>query len=129
MQKCQKLFMASIHAIVQACGKSTGEVKTTLTRALVPALSDNREFNLTRRELLRPDLNTQYASLCNPSTPITTSRKANKIGNKISSSRTGRGRVYHPYGRFPSRGSSSSTQMGGRGNRYLLHGHPLILIR
>ena len=71
MQKCQKLFISSIYATVEACGKSTGDVRTALTHALVLALSGNREFNLKRRELLRPDLNTQYATLCKPTTPTT----------------------------------------------------------
>ena len=38
MQKCQKLFIPSICAIVEACEKSTGDVRTTLTHALVLAL-------------------------------------------------------------------------------------------
>ena len=46
-------------------------------------MSGNREFNLTRRELLRPDLNTQYASLCNPSTPITAELFGDDIGKEI----------------------------------------------
>ena len=63
MQKCQKLFIPSIYAIIQPCEKTTGEVKTTLIHALVLALSGNKKLNLKRRNLLRPDPNTQYASL------------------------------------------------------------------
>ena len=41
-----------------------------LTHSIVLSLAANREFNLKRRDLLRADLNKQYAALCNPSTPV-----------------------------------------------------------
>ena len=37
---------------------------------MVLLLSLNRELVLPRRDLIRPGLNKQYASLCNPSTPV-----------------------------------------------------------
>ena len=40
-----------------------------LTYAVVLSLTPNREVDLKRRDLIRPDLNKKYASLCNPSTP------------------------------------------------------------
>lgn len=72
-----------LYSLIQACTQASGEIKTTLTHALVLALSGNREFNLTRRELLRSDLNTQYVSLRSPSTPITTELFGDDIGKQI----------------------------------------------
>ena len=82
---------------------------TTLTHAAVLSLSSNRQFNLSRRELLRPHLNKDYQALCNAMVPITKNvlgddlnkqvddlTKANKIGLEVQSS----GKPsYHPYGR------------------------------
>ena len=61
-------------------------------------MSANRDFNLKRRELLCGDLNKQYASLCNPSVPVSSYlfgddlnkevedlTKANKLSNKVTS--------------------------------------------
>ena len=73
MQKAQKLLLSAVCAILKACETVTGDVRTTLTHALVLAMSSNREINLRRRDALRPHLNSQYSALCNPSTPITTS--------------------------------------------------------
>ena len=110
MQRCQKLFISAIYAIIDACASSTDQIRTVLTHALVLALSGNRELNLRRRELLRPQLNSQYAALCNPSIPITTElfgdnitkeiedvTKANQLSTKLSSSRRDRRQRYHPY--------------------------------
>jgi hypothetical protein len=94
-------------------------------------MSGNREFNLRRRELLRPSLNSQYTTLCNPSTPITSElfgddisketdqvAKANQLGNKLFSSRRGRGQRYHPYAGSPSPNYSGTRpiRFGGRGS-------------
>ena len=78
-------------------------ILTTLTHAVV--LSANRQFNLSRKELLRPHLNKNNQALYNPLVLITTNlfgddlnkqvddlTKANKIGLKDQTSR------YHPYG-------------------------------
>ena len=67
MQKCQKLFKAAARAILEASRGSCGLIKVNLVHALVLVLSGNRELNLKRRELLRPDLNTQISALCNAS--------------------------------------------------------------
>ena len=93
-------------------------------------MSGNREFNLRRRELLRPSLNSQYATLCNPSTPITSElfgddiskeidqvAKANQLGNKLASSRRGRGQRYHPYAGSPSPTYSGTGPMRRHDNR------------
>ena len=54
------------------CNSSSGEQKNALTHTEVLLLSANRDPNLKRRDLIRPDLNKQYALLCNPSTTIST---------------------------------------------------------
>ena len=46
-------------------------------------LSGNRELNPKRRELLRPDLNTQFSALCNASTPISKELFGDDVGRKI----------------------------------------------
>lgn len=96
-QKAQSLMMSGIYALLQQCNKAEGEQKSVLTHSIVLLLCANREFNLKRRDLIRPDLNKQYAALCNPSTPITTFlfgdelnkeveelTKSNKLSNKVT---------------------------------------------
>jgi hypothetical protein len=83
LQKCQKLLVASLCAIIQATAKATDELKIPLTHAIVLALSANWEFNQKRRDLLRPHLNSRYSALCNPSTPITTELFGDDIGKEI----------------------------------------------
>ncbi len=130
MQKCQKLFTSAMYAIIQACEKVTDDVRMILTHALVLAMSGNREFNLRRRELLRPSLNAKYTTLCNPSTPITSElfgddiskeidqvAKANQLGNKLSNSRRGRAQRYHPYAGSPSPSYSGTGPTRGHDNR------------
>ena len=41
-----------------------------LTHSIVLSLAANLELNIKRRDLLRSDVNKQYAALCNPSTPV-----------------------------------------------------------
>ena len=79
MQKCQKLFMAAVYAILEASRGACGTIKANLVHALVLILSGNRELNLKHRELLRPDLNAQLSALCKASTPIATHRQP-KLG-------------------------------------------------
>ena len=55
MQKCQKLFMTAMYAILEASRGACGTIKANLIHALVLILSGNRELNLKRRELLRPE--------------------------------------------------------------------------
>ena len=133
LQKGQELHMSSLYALLKVCNElaadDTGDKKkhlTTLTHALVLALSANRQFNLGRRELLRPHLNKQYQPLCNPSVPITSSlfgddlnkeiedlTKANAIGLKIQGN-TGNQR-FRPYGFNRGRGRRGSNSFRGRG--------------
>ena len=55
------------------CNRSNGDQRNVLTHKAVLLLSANRELNLKKRkDLIRPDLNKQYASLCNPSTAVST---------------------------------------------------------
>ena len=111
MQKCQKLFMTGMYAILEASRGACGTIKANLIHALVLILSGNREQNLKRRELLRPDLNAQFSALCNASTPISTElfgddvgkeidevAKANRLGKKLASHKKGRVSRYQPYG-------------------------------
>ena len=67
MQKCQKLFKAAACAILEASRRACGLIKANLVHALVLILSGNKQLNLKRRELLRPDLNAQFSALCNAS--------------------------------------------------------------
>ena len=64
-------------AILQVCNSLSSSQNTEnhnnimmLTHSIVLSLAANRELNLKRRDLLRADLNKQYAALCNPSTPV-----------------------------------------------------------
>ena len=43
---------------------------TMLTHSIVLVLATNQELHIKHRDLLRSDLNKQYAALCNPSTPV-----------------------------------------------------------
>ena len=71
-QKAQSLLISGLYAVLQMCNSSSGEQKNALTHTAVLLLSANRDLNLKRRDLIRPDLNKQYSSLCNPSTTIST---------------------------------------------------------
>ena len=131
MQKCQTLYLAAAYALLQASQTTSGETKTTLIHALVLILSGNREFNLKRRELLKPDLNSQFSALCSASTPITTQlfgddvsieidevAKSNKLSKRLSIPKKGRGARYQPYtsqGRSMGVFNQSRYRYGGRG--------------
>ena len=126
MQTSQQFFVSAMYAIIEACQKATGEVRTTLTHALVLSLTGHRELSLKRRELLRPDLNVHYAALCNPITAelfgddvgkeIDEMSKANKLGATLSANRRGRSRGFHPYGGFKARGYGNRGVFRGRGS-------------
>jgi len=116
-QKGQGYLMSAIYALVNVCNemmtKGDNKPLTKLTHSLVLLMSANRQFNLSRRELLRPHLNKNYQALCNPSVPITTYlfgddlnkqvddlTKANRIGQKVNQGKP----KYHPYTRNTFRG-------------------------
>ncbi|CAH3155755.1 unnamed protein product [Porites lobata] len=67
-QKAQSLLLSGLYAVLQLCNSANGDQWNVLTHTAVLLLSANRELNLKRRDLIRPDLNKQYAPLCNPST-------------------------------------------------------------
>lgn len=115
-QKAQSLLISGLNAIIQLCNKAEGEQKATLTHSVVLLLASNRELNMKRRELIRPDLNKQYAALCNPSTAVSTFLFGDDLNkevedltksNKLSSKVTARQRV-EPYKVPRGRGSRSS---------------------
>ena len=64
--------MTGLYAILQLCQNDQGVPMVHLIHAVVLLMSANREWNLKRRDLLRPDLNKQYGALCNPTTPLST---------------------------------------------------------
>ena len=72
LQKAQGLMIAGLCAVLEVFNKSVGDLKRILTHSTVLLLAANREFNLKRRDLIRPDLNKHYGSLCNPSMAIST---------------------------------------------------------
>ena len=98
LQKAQGLMIAGLCAVLEVCNKSVGDQKRILTHSAVLLLAANREFNLKRRDLIRPDLNKHYGSLCNPSVAISTQlfgddlnkeveevTKSNKLSGKVTS--------------------------------------------
>ena len=91
------MLLSGLYAVLQTGNGSSGEQKNVLTHAAVLLLSSNRELVLKRRDLIRPDLNRQYASLCNPSTPVSSFlfgdelnkeveelTKSHKLSNKVT---------------------------------------------
>ena len=79
--------MSSLYALLKMCNQlvdkaDSKEMLTTLTHAVVLSLSANRQFNLSKRELLRPHLNKNYQAMCNPTVPIT----RNLFGDRQESS-------------------------------------------
>ena len=108
----------------QTCNSSSRQKKNVITHAGVLLLSSNRKLSLKRRDLIRPDLNKQYASLCNSSTPVSSFLFGDELNeeveeitksHKLSSKVTSRKRV-EPY-RVPSgrgvRGQSRLNRCGG----------------
>ena len=65
-------MIAGLCAVLKICNQSVGDQKRILTHSAVLPFAVNREFNLKRRDLIRPDLNKYYGSLCNPSVAIST---------------------------------------------------------
>ena len=117
-QKAQSLLLSGLYAVLQTCNSSSGEQKNVLT-------TSNRELVLKWRDLIRPGLNKQYASLCNPSTPVSSFlfgdelnkeveelTKSHKLSNKVTPKKR-----MEPY-KVPSgrgvRGCGRFSQSGGR---------------
>lgn len=78
IQKVQKSLIKGITIIVSLVNKfindtqdSKEEAVSTLMDGVLMLANANQELNLRRRELMRPQLNSSYRHLCNPSNPIT----------------------------------------------------------
>ena len=102
LQKIQATLMSSLYAMLHvynnlASSKQDKDNLTPLNHAAILLLSANRDFNLKCRELIRGDLNKQYAELCSPSVPVSSYlfgddlnkevedvTKANRLGNKVT---------------------------------------------
>jgi len=130
-------MLSALYVILEVCNnmsktKASNDNLTSLTHAAVLMLSTNRELNVKRRDLLRPDLNKQYVALCNPSTPMSTQlfgddlnkevedlTKANKLSKKVTPKQwvepyrvpSGGSRGWHGRGRFNQRGRTSRIYM------------------
>ena len=91
-------------------------------------LSGNRELNLKRRELLRPDLNARFSALCNASTPISTElfgddvgkeiddvAKVNRLGEKHKKALVSRYQPYVPKRRSTGHAGQSRTSLDDKG--------------
>ena len=126
IQKAQSLLLSGLYAVLQMCNSSSGDQRNVLTHTAAILLSANRELNLKRRDLIRPDLNKQYASLCNPSTAVSTflfgddlNKEVEELtkSHKLSSKVTPRKRM-EPY-KVPAargvRGRGRFSQNAGRG--------------
>ena len=111
--------------MLQTCNSSSGQQENVLTHAAVLLRSSNRELSPKRRDLIRPDLNKQYASLFNPSTPVSSFLFGDELNKeveeltksrKLSSKVTPRKRM-EPY-RVPSgvRARNRFNRCGGHGN-------------
>ncbi len=104
--------------------------KCKLAHAAVLLLAANREVNMRRRDLIRPDLNKQFSSLCNPSIAISAYlfgddldkeveelTKSNKLSGKVTPKHRSdyRPTPYKiPFGRG-TRGRGRFNQPSGRG--------------
>ena len=103
-QKVQQAIMKATVPIV-ACIESQMKANNADAQACITRLLDavaiighaNYELNLRRRELIRPDLNQQFGSLCSTQVPVTdllfggnlpeqckNIQETNKLGNKVS---------------------------------------------
>ena len=125
-QKAQSLLLSGLYAVLQLCNSANGDQRNVLTHTAVLLLSANRELNLKRRDLIRPDLNKQYAPLCNPSTAVSTFLFGDDLNKEVKeltksqklSSKVNPKRCMEPY-KFPaSRGVCRRGRFGqsaGRG--------------
>ena len=94
--------MSSLYAMLQVCNNLSSsqqdkENLTSLIHAAILLMSANRDFSIKRRELVRGDLNKQYAALCSTTVPVSLFlfgdelnkegedlTKANRLGNKVT---------------------------------------------
>ena len=99
-QKAQGILMTGLYAILQIGRNDKGIPMGHLIHAVVLLMSANRELNLKRRDLLRPDFNKEYVALCNPSTPMSTflfGDDLNKEVEELTKLNKLSGKVYHKH--------------------------------
>ena len=65
------------------CEKASNELNATLAHSLVLALAGSWKLNLRRQESLKSDLNAQFASLYDHTTPITSELFGDDLGTEI----------------------------------------------
>ncbi len=93
-------------AVLEVCNIAVEDQKCKLAHAAVLLLAANRKVNMRRRDLIRPDLNKQFSSLCNPSIAISAYlfgddlnkeveelTKSNKLSGKVTTKHRS---AYHP---------------------------------
>ena len=123
MQRCQKLFSASVYAMLHACTQTPRAARPSFIHEIERFQRGNRDINLRRREFLRPHLNFRYSALCNPSTPITSEifgddinkeihqlTKSSQLGTKLTNFRRARGSRFHQYAAATSRNFTRPTE-------------------
>ncbi len=130
LQKTQSLLVSGLCAVLEVCNIAVEDQKCKLAHAAVLLLAANREVNMRRRDLIRPDLNKQFSSLCNPSIAISAYHfgddlnkeveeltKSNKLSGKVTPKHRSdyRPAPYKiPFGRG-TRGRGRFNQPSGRG--------------
>lgn len=126
-QKVQKSLIKGIIVVVSEVNKLMGDSETQ-KEDTVSALMDgvlllanaNQELNYRRRELMRPQLNTNFRHLCSPSNPVTAELFGDDLPkavkdisdtNRLSSKLTKDGSSHHS--------KSSQQHHGWRGKKYV----------
>lgn len=126
-QKVQKSLIKGIIVVVSEVNKLMGNSETQ-KEDTVSALMDgvlllanaNQELNYRRRELMRPQLNTNFRHLCSPSNPVTAELFGDDLPkavkdisdtNRLSSKLTKDGSSHHS--------KSSQQHHGWRGKKYV----------
>ncbi|XP_046344061.2 uncharacterized protein LOC124124828 [Haliotis rufescens] len=148
MQRVQSGMIKSTIAVTNTLNSLIAhkqEVPATLFRDIVSKLSDsltmsayvNRELNLRRKELIKPQLNDHYRALCTPSAPTSSDylfredvakhlkdiAMSTRLGHKATSYGHGRGRGWHRYQPYPY-GGNRWARVRGRERYY--HGTPFL---
>ncbi len=126
-----KAFWSQVFVLSWKCVNiAVEDQKCKLAHAAVLLLAANREVNMRRRDLIRPDLSKQFSSLCNPSIAISAYlfgddlnkeveelTKSNKLSGKVTPKHRSdyRPAPYKiPFGRG-TRGRGRFNQPSGRG--------------
>ncbi|XP_078350904.1 uncharacterized protein LOC144635696 [Oculina patagonica] len=146
-QKVQKSLIKGVIAIVSEVNKlmgSSGRQEDDTVSALMDGVlllaNANQELNYSRRELMRPQLNTNYRHLCSPSNPVTaelfgddlpkavkdisdTNRLSSKLTKDSSSHRTSKSGQRHTFwhGKNKYGGTRNSTNKQSKNFQSPLH--------